>query len=126
MTGSRQFWYRFTPSLLSKCCQSWAKRRRCAHSSPSKLALWREYSFADLDKVNSESSNESAPKENVVFDQVQEPEKETKPPKIRGAPILVAVGLFISLVQNRGYFFGSIAPIIGDPTWARVTKPGSP
>src|SRR5262249_7722906 len=33
-----------------KCCQSWAKRRRCAHSSPSKLARWMEYSFADLDK----------------------------------------------------------------------------
>lgn len=76
--------------------------------------------------MNPEPSNELAPKENVALDQLQEPRKENKPPKIRGALILVAVGLFISLVQNLGYFFGSIAPIIGSPEWERFTNPSSP
>jgi len=73
-----------------------------------------------------EPLRESTTKENISLKQPQETWKENKPPKIRGALILVAIGLFISLVQNLGYFLGSIAPIIGSPAWERFTNLGSP
>ena len=76
--------------------------------------------------MNPESSNDLVPKENGALYQLQKPSEENKLPKIRGALILVAIGLFISLVQNLGYFFGSIAPIIRSRVWERFTNPGSP
>jgi len=76
--------------------------------------------------MNPESSNDIVPKENGALDQLQKPSEENKLPKIRGALILVAIGLFISLAQNLGYFFGSIAPIIRSPVWERFTNPDSP
>jgi hypothetical protein len=76
--------------------------------------------------MNPESANDLVPKENGALDQLQKPSEENKLPKIRGALILVAIGLFISLVKNLGYFFGSIAPIIRPPVWERFTNPGSP
>jgi uncharacterized protein DUF2569 len=76
--------------------------------------------------MNPDHSNEPTPRENVGLERPQEPWKENKPPKIRGALILVSIGLFISLAQNLGYFFGSIGPIIRSPVWERFTNPGSP
>jgi len=76
--------------------------------------------------MNPAPSNEPTLRENVGLELPQESWKENKPPKIRGALILVAIGLFISLVQNLGYFFGSIGPIIRSPVWERFTNPGSP
>jgi Protein of unknown function (DUF2569) len=76
--------------------------------------------------MNPDHSNEPTPRENVGLELPQEPWKENKPPKIRGALILVSIGLFISLAQNLGYFFGSIGPIIRSPVWERFTNPGSP
>src|SRR5262249_23409735 len=70
--------------------------------------------------------NELAPKENLGAEGLQEPQKENKPPKIRGALILVAFFMFFSLIQNLGYFLGSIAPIIRSPLWDRFTNPNSP
>ncbi|MGH9753766.1 MAG: DUF2569 domain-containing protein [Blastocatellia bacterium] len=76
--------------------------------------------------MNPEPLNESTPKENIRLELPPGAWKKNKPPKIRGALILVAVGLFISLVQNLAYFFGSIAPIIRSPLWEQYTNPGSP
>jgi hypothetical protein len=76
--------------------------------------------------MNPDPLNEPTPKENVSLERPQEPWKENKPPKIRGALILVAICLFFSLFQNLGYFFGSIGPIIRSPVWERFTNPGSP
>ena len=76
--------------------------------------------------MNLEPSDESTPKEKISLELPQEAWKENSPPKIGGALILVAFALFVSLVQNLGYFFGSIAPIIGSPAWERFTNPGSP
>jgi len=76
--------------------------------------------------MDPEPLNEFAPKENLGAGGIQEPQKEHKPPKIRGALILVAFCLFLSLFQNLGYFLGSIAPIIRSPLWERYTNPSSP
>jgi len=65
--------------------------------------------------MDPEPLNDFAPKEKVSLERLQDPGKENKPPKIRGALILVAACLFISLVRNLGSFFGSIAPIIRSP-----------
>jgi len=75
--------------------------------------------------MNPEPLNESTPKEKISLELSQEAWK-TRPPKIRGALILVALCMFISLIQNLGYFFASIAPIIGSSQWDRYTNPGSP
>jgi Protein of unknown function (DUF2569) len=76
--------------------------------------------------MNLEPSNESTPKEKISLELPRGAWKENRSPKIRGALILVAFGLFISLVQNLGYFFGSIAPIFRPPVWERFTNPSSP
>jgi len=76
--------------------------------------------------MNPEPLNESTPNENIGLERLQEPWKVNKPPKIRGALILVAVGLIFSLFQNLAYFFGGIAPIIRSTLWELYTNPGSP
>jgi len=74
--------------------------------------------------MNPEPFTESTQKENLGAEGLQEPQKENI--KIRGALILVAFCMFLSLVQNLGYFLGSIAPIIRSPLWDRFTNPISP
>ena len=76
--------------------------------------------------MNPDPLSESTPKENISLKQLQEPWKETKPPKIRGALILVAVGLIFNLVHNLASFSGAIAPIFRSPLWERYTIPSRP
>ncbi len=47
-------------------------------------------------------------------------------PRIGGILILIAIGLFLSLIQNLGHFTGSIAPLLRRAVWRRLTTPGSP
>ena len=75
--------------------------------------------------MNPEPLSESTQKENISLEQPHEPWKETKPPKIRGALILVAVLLIFNLVQNLAYFSGAIAPIFRSPLWERYRNPVS-
>jgi hypothetical protein len=76
--------------------------------------------------MNPEPLNESTPKEKISLELPQEAWKEPKHPKIRGALILVAIGLIFSLVSNLADFSGAIAPILGSPLWERYTNPESP
>jgi cobalamin synthase len=76
--------------------------------------------------MNPDPSSEPTPKENVGLERLQKPWKENRPPKIRGALILVAIVLCVNLLQNLADFFGGIAPIIKSPLWERYTNPGSP
>jgi Protein of unknown function (DUF2569) len=76
--------------------------------------------------MNSEPLSESTPKENISLELPQEAWKETKPPKIRGALILVAVLLIFNLAQNLAYFLGSMAPIMRSSRWELFTNPNSP
>ena len=62
--------------------------------------------------MNSEPLSEATPKEKISLELPQEAWKETKPPKIRGALILVAVVLIFNLFHNLAYFSGAIAPIV--------------
>jgi Protein of unknown function (DUF2569) len=75
--------------------------------------------------MNSDPLSESTQKEKISLELPQEAWKETKPPKIRGALILVAVLLIFNLAQNLAYFLGSIAPIMRSPLWERYTNPRS-
>ncbi|HKQ90387.1 MAG TPA: DUF2569 domain-containing protein [Blastocatellia bacterium] len=76
--------------------------------------------------MNPEPLSESTPKENISLKLPEGAWKETKPPKIRGALILVAVGLIVSIVDNLVDFSVAIAPIFRSPLWERYTNPGSP
>jgi hypothetical protein len=76
--------------------------------------------------MNPEPLIESTPKEDIGPERLRGPSKENKPPKIRGALILVASVLCVGLLQNLADFFGGIAPIINSPLWERYTNPGSP
>jgi len=76
--------------------------------------------------MNPEPLSESTQKENIGLEQLQEPWKRTKPPKIRGALILVAVIMIFNLFQNLSYFLGSMAPIMRSSRWELFTNPNSP
>jgi len=76
--------------------------------------------------MNPEHLSESTQKEKISLELPQEAWKETKPPKIRGALILVAVLLIFNLAQNLAYFLGSMAPIIRSSRWELFTNPNSP
>jgi Protein of unknown function (DUF2569) len=76
--------------------------------------------------MNPDPLSESAPKENISLKLPQGAWKETKPPKIRGALILVAILLNFNLAQNLAYFFGSLAPIMRSSRWELFTNPNSP
>src|SRR5215475_3010978 len=61
----------------------------------------------------------------VGLDRSQETVSEIKPQRIGGFLIVIAVGLFINLIQNLTYFLQSIAPIIRTSLWMRFTDPES-
>ena len=70
--------------------------------------------------------NSVAEEETPNFDQPQLAGGSDKPQRIGGFLIFVAVGLFLSLLQNIGYFLDSLAPVIRRPLWERLTDPDSP
>jgi hypothetical protein len=76
--------------------------------------------------MNPEPLSGSTPKENISLEQPHEPWKGNKPPKIRGALILVAVVMIFNLVQNLAYFLGSMAPIMRSSRWQLFTNSTSP
>jgi hypothetical protein len=64
-------------------------------------------------------------KETVGLDPSQDTVVVGKPPRIGGFLVVVAVSLFISLIQNLAYFLRSIVPIIRTSLWERMTDPES-
>jgi hypothetical protein len=78
-----------------------------------------------ISDYNSDSSSEIAPDGDVGFERCQETSPIEKPPRIGGLLILVAIGLFLSLLRNIGYFLGSITPFIRPEMWSRYTNQNS-
>ena len=76
--------------------------------------------------MNPDPLSESTPKENISLKLPRDAWKETGPPKIRCALILVAILLIFSLAQNLAYFLSSMAPIMRSSWWVRFTTPNSP
>jgi hypothetical protein len=75
--------------------------------------------------MNTENLNSTLAEEKVGLDRAQEFVGESKPQRIGGFLIVLAVGLFITLFQNFAYSLGSIAPLIRKELWERYTDPES-
>lgn len=65
------------------------------------------------------------PEKTVAVDPPQESVSERRYPRIGGVLIFVAIGLFISLIQNLTYFLASLLPVVRKPLWEALTNPAS-
>ncbi|HEX8130235.1 MAG TPA: DUF2569 domain-containing protein [Pyrinomonadaceae bacterium] len=65
------------------------------------------------------------PEETAALDPPREGVRGARDTGIGGLLIFIAIGLFLSLIQNSTYFLASMSPVVRGDVWETLTNPAS-